>query len=462
VLGANEVAVSPETRSFSFKTVSALFPNLNSENLTAADVKTLIPDPELGLDLNDYNLLGDTGKTRAANLFVKYRTVFEKFTNAAQVQTVLDKAAGMVLLDVETDKAKLDGWIRKYGESSGIDPDYLSDYAAESTSDAVRDKICSILISLDLSDAQNNEENTAAKINGGFTEASVMGFVAVTAADSGTTWGILKNMLTVKYAGKFNLLFMPANVSEAEVYRAMLGKDYNSIKEVEDDYAAIINNSAKIPVNPNRPSGSGISVGGGGGGTSYIKAPPPELPEIPEQPEEIENKDIFTDLGSVPWAKESVNSLAETGIISQASEFRPNDSITREEFTKLVVAAFGLYDENANVGFEDVSASDWSYSYIASAKNSGLINGTSETTFSPKENITRQDMAVIIFKAIKQDFSAYAAFDDQSEISDYAAGAVLTMRAKGIITGRDGNLFYPQTPSTRAEAAVIIHRTINN
>ncbi len=174
----------------------------------------------------------------------------------------------------------------------------------------------------------------------------------------------------------------------------------------------------------------------------------------------------FSDLGDAAWAKEAVTFLANKAIINgkTASSFAPNDDITRAEFAKIVVKAFGLEDTSASVSsFSDVSASDWYYTAVASAYNKGIIKGYENGTFGVNDKITRQDMAVIIYRAAQvagktiEATKAEVAFADSADIATYAAEAVATLQKGGVINGMTATTFAPTATATRAQAAQMIY-----
>lgn len=171
--------------------------------------------------------------------------------------------------------------------------------------------------------------------------------------------------------------------------------------------------------------------------------------------------EIFSDIESVPWAKESIEYLAQNDIISGKSdkEFCPRDLITRAEFAKIIVAAFGINKIGENV-FVDVDDDKWYASYIKCAYSAGIISGINETEFAPENNITRQDMCVMIQRAAKLSGGADSAFSDDKNISEYAKEAVYALKANDIVSGFEDNSFRPGNFASRAEAAVMIYRLI--
>ena len=172
----------------------------------------------------------------------------------------------------------------------------------------------------------------------------------------------------------------------------------------------------------------------------------------------------FNDLEGYDWAKDAILTLAADGIINGKSQnvFAPGDNVTRAEFAKIIVGAFGLLDTKATADFADTPDGHWSYSYVASAVANNIVTGVSASSFNPDGNITRQDMAAICYRALKAlgvetSASGEVTFADAGSISDYAKDAVSVLSGLGIINGKGDNKFAPGDFATRAEAAKIVH-----
>ena len=174
----------------------------------------------------------------------------------------------------------------------------------------------------------------------------------------------------------------------------------------------------------------------------------------------------FSDMDSAPWANAAVDYLAGRNIVSGRGDgrFCPNDKMSREEFVKLVVSAFSLTEETAESIFEDVEKDRWSYPYIASAVRAGIINGVDEMHFHPTGSITREDMAVIIFRAYKlmglKNTENILSFTDADEISGYAKEAVGTLCGSGILNGMGDGTFAPRGEVTRAQASKVVYELL--
>lgn len=208
--------------------------------------------------------------------------------------------------------------------------------------------------------------------------------------------------------------------------------------------------------------GTDKSYGGSysGGGSSSLGT------SVPMTGVTAQDTSVFKDIAGFDWARESILALYQKGIVSGMTEntFAPDDNVTREQFTKMLIAAFELFDANAECDFDDADTEAWYYRYIASAVNSGIVFGVSEDDFGVGENITREDMAVLAYRAlvakgnkVVYDESQISKFTDDAEISEYAREAVYAMRGNSIMLGRGDNEFQPKAFATRAEAAKIIY-----
>lgn len=175
----------------------------------------------------------------------------------------------------------------------------------------------------------------------------------------------------------------------------------------------------------------------------------------------------FDDLDAYSWAYPSISRLCERGIIDGYSEkiFAPGDMVKREEFVKMLVCAMELENEDYGQNiFTDLDGS-WAEKYVNIAYRYGIVTGDEESVFGREEKITRQDMAVMIFRAMcKNGYmpnDAKNEFNDKELCADYANQAIGCLADIGIITGTGYNDFSPKAYSTRAEAAVILDRAMS-
>lgn len=144
-------------------------------------------------------------------------------------------------------------------------------------------------------------------------------------------------------------------------------------------------------------------------------------------------------------------------------KYEPARQITRAEFVQLLVSALDLQAENSST-FTDVSSDAWYYQAVSTAQALKLVNGRSEGLFGAKEPITRQEMAIILFRALSLaalqpvPSGNTAVFADQKQIGAFATEAVEHLQRTGIINGYTDGTFRPLNMTTRAEAAALIYR----
>ena len=216
----------------------------------------------------------------------------------------------------------------------------------------------------------------------------------------------------------------------------------------------------ELKVEVNSGSGNSGSAGGSVSSGGYVNDS--------SVPVAVNTKTGFVDLSGYDWAKEAVEYLHEKGMISGISEteFAPGADITRAEFVTMLVNTFGLEEKEPAPAFNDVDSGDWYFKTVSVARSLGIAAGNENNDFEPQRNITRQEMAAIVYRTLDMLGRIDAvedvgeAFADDAEISDWAAQAVGYMRASGVITGVGDNYFKPLDNAARAQAAVIMYKII--
>lgn len=184
----------------------------------------------------------------------------------------------------------------------------------------------------------------------------------------------------------------------------------------------------------------------------------------------VENKVTFSDIASVQaWAGRQIQVVAAKGAIEGigSGKFAPKSNVTRAEFAKMLIRALNLENSTATESFSDVASTAWYAPYVAVAAEKGIITGRNASTFDPNATITRAEMATMISRAVKSlnpaaatDASALSKFSDAAKISASLKDGVAFAASNNLVIGNAGK-FNPNNTATRAEAAVIIYRTIN-
>ena len=234
------------------------------------------------------------------------------------------------------------------------------------------------------------------------------------------------------------------------------------------------------------PSSSpGGSPGGGGNNSGQKQDDEENDEENDEQQDENENKDNedkedtgeteedtndestveFIDIDHVPWAIESIQALAQKGVIAGMGNgiFAPDNNVTREQFIRMIVYAFDLLDEEAEVDFTDVDKGAWYYQSVASAKKHGITEGLGDGSFGVGREITRQDMCVMLYRLSQKlgielpEVNQSVEFADSEDIAEYAIDAIDKMQMAGILSGVGDNRFAPFDNATRAQSARVIY-----
>ena len=239
------------------------------------------------------------------------------------------------------------------------------------------------------------------------------------------------------------------NFSEAAV-RSVMGTSYSDVTLLKTALESYKDESSNGSTGSLSPSKGGVT-----GSASFT-------PSVITNPEV--SKGVYSDMAQAAWAQEAVEYMTEKGIISGFGDgtFCPNRNVTRAEFVKMLVSAFGFSGTDNAASFDDVTPDKWYYDYISVACHNGIAHGKGNAYFGAEENITRQDMlynAASAKKLITQ-ADTDAEFADGGEIADYAREAVNTFSSAGVISGTGDGCFSPRAFATRAQAAQIIYNLL--
>ena len=180
----------------------------------------------------------------------------------------------------------------------------------------------------------------------------------------------------------------------------------------------------------------------------------------------------FRDVDTRQWYHAGVDFAIERGLMNGIGRglFDPEGPMTRAMLVTVLWRYVGSPSEGTNY-FVDVPANEWYTQAVAWAAANGIVNGTSKTTFEPDGNITREQMAAILYRyansvgidtSARQDFGG---FPDSGSVSGYAHDALSWCIARGIINGSNEygvTYLLPQGNATRAQVATIFMRFLQN
>lgn len=179
------------------------------------------------------------------------------------------------------------------------------------------------------------------------------------------------------------------------------------------------------------------------------------------------DENTFSDVRSGDWYYPAVKYVYQNNLFKGTdSGFEPQSQMTRA----MLVTVLHRYDGNPQLsavnGFEDVGADMWYAQSVGWAAENGIVNGYSDNKFAPDESITREQLAVILYR-----YAQYKGYDltvesnadisgykDADSISDYAKDAIYYAVSLGVINGKTEDIIAPLESATRAEVATMIMR----
>ena len=177
----------------------------------------------------------------------------------------------------------------------------------------------------------------------------------------------------------------------------------------------------------------------------------------------------FADVPASAWYYNAVEYVYENGLMSGVSggRFAPDDTLTRAMLVQTLYAMEGR-PASASAGFADVASGDWYASAVNWAAANGVVSGVSETGFGPNNALTREQLALILYRFAQykgydvtgtSDLAAYA---DGSSVSGWAAEAMGWAVDAGLISGVGGNQIAPTGTASRAQVAQILMNFCEN
>ena len=174
----------------------------------------------------------------------------------------------------------------------------------------------------------------------------------------------------------------------------------------------------------------------------------------------------FTDVEENGWYHTGVDFMVRNGFMNGVAddEFDVNGSLTRAQLVTILYRIAGEPESTATNPFADVADGQWYTNAVIWAAENGIVKGVNTTTFAPNDQITREQIATILFRYAKAEKveGKLAGFPDAEKVSDYAADAMAWAVEQGLINGiseSDGKTYLaPQETATRAQIAVILMR----
>lgn len=190
----------------------------------------------------------------------------------------------------------------------------------------------------------------------------------------------------------------------------------------------------------------------------------PSKPSDEDKPEELDEP--FADVDELDWFYDAVVYVYNEGMMDgiSATQFAPNSNLTRGMVVTMLYRLEGEPRVTGSSGFDDVASGAWYADAVTWAAENGIVNGVSDTEFAPNVNITREQLAAILYRyAEYNDYDVsgrddLSEFTDRSSISSYALDAMRWAVDEGLITGITNTTIEPQGTATRAQAATMFMR----
>lgn len=290
-------------------------------------------------------------------------------------------------------------------------------------------------------------DNSQAYINFSASSAVASGSVLTIKDASGNTVYTAKAPVSVQ-----SVIFSSSSVKDGSTYTLYEGGEQKASAAATTESGG---------------NGMGGRPGGMNGGNGMMTPPdggdgsgqPPQRPDGAQ-------KAIFTDVTQSAWYSQAVNYVTRSGLMSGTSTgvFSPDGAMTRAMLVTVLWRAEGQPEAASSTSFTDVTDGSWYSSAVSWAVENGIVNGTSDTAFSPDKSITRQEIAAILQRYAKYknadvtqtaDLSSYA---DNSEIASWASDAMAWAVKSGVITGATSTTLAPSSNATRAQVATMLMR----
>ena len=180
------------------------------------------------------------------------------------------------------------------------------------------------------------------------------------------------------------------------------------------------------------------------------------------------NLKSFTDING-HWAENDINSAVGIGLFKGTSDttFSPEKTLTRGELVTILYRMAGEPKAPASSSFTDVPAGKFYSEAVAWAAENGIVKGLAKDTFAPNLEVTREQIATILYRyaefreidvSEKADLSG---FQDAGKVSNFAKDAMAWAVAVGLIRGIEADTLAPNGVATRAQAATLAIRFLD-
>ena len=187
----------------------------------------------------------------------------------------------------------------------------------------------------------------------------------------------------------------------------------------------------------------------------------------PKEPDHICPSAKFTDVNTEAWYHPYIDYVLTREYFKGISDsaFMPDSTMTRAMFVTVLSRLDGAgLSSYAGNDFADVAVGSWYAAPVQWASQNGIVTGIGNRRFDPDANVTREQMAVIMYRYSEYkgmetgqtDRAKYEAFTDHDRVSDWAAEAVIWAVSRKLVNGMGDGTLAPSAASTRAQVAKIV------
>ena len=417
----------------------------------AANLKSaLMGEANLGLDLTEFNALAS--EQDKDNVFSVMLSDYRGFQSAEEVKLAFSDAVNFVKYSVSGDA---EGYYSYAGKA--LDIPEGTDNGKISVLDEVSQKARNAVFS-----AMNTKIGAC---SGGKAFADELKYQTLyTVIANAEHYNDVKYVMNAYIDA--GLLNIGKNLTP-DIYKELMNKTFTGEDEIKSAINAALKPSSKTTSGGGGGGGGGRGGSGGSGGGGGVPIPKqaaeaPDIEPIKIADSTLGGKMRFSDMEDAKWALDKVEALCEKGILSGVGDgrFAPHRYVSREEFAKMLCLLGGFEPQAGEIPFNDIQRDSWSYPYICTAYKNGLISGVSASEFAPRNMVTREQAATMLYRMISDDTEVASdafVFDDDSSISGWARLSVYALRGKGIINGRTSRIFSPEEAMTRVEAAALLY-----
>ena len=173
----------------------------------------------------------------------------------------------------------------------------------------------------------------------------------------------------------------------------------------------------------------------------------------------------YADLRTGTWYHEAVDYAIREGLLAgfEDGTFRPDSPLTRGQLAQILYNMEGRPSVNGGSSFLDVAPDSWYADAVTWAAAQGIVGGYGNGRFGPRDNITREQLAVMLWRYAKEPAATDKElhFSDAAQAGSWALDALRWAGENGILNGKGSGILDPKGLTSRAEAAQMFNNLFN-